>query len=118
MSHNEGNTPYAESDRDFVDRLFLKPFDAWQRPDLLRLHNIATRVTQDDRVKPSEITCRWVPVGERLPVDDIAVLFALRDRGGDDVWIGWHDRELGWVCDNGPMGERVTHWMPLPEAPK
>lgn len=59
----------------------------------------------------------WIPVGERLPDDDLGVMIGLRDKSGDDVWIGWHDGDMGWVCDNGPLGERVTHWMPLPEAP-
>jgi hypothetical protein len=58
----------------------------------------------------------WIPVTERLPDDDMSVMIALRD-DADDVWIGWHDGDMGWVCDNGPLGERVTHWMPLPEGP-
>lgn len=61
----------------------------------------------------------WIPVTERLPDDDISVMIALRASSDpDDVWIGWHDGEMGWVCDNGPLGDRVTHWMPMPEGPR
>jgi hypothetical protein len=52
MSHSSSA---VESDRDFVDRLSLKPFDAWMRDDLMRLHTIAMRVTQDDPRTESEM---------------------------------------------------------------
>lgn len=81
------------------------------RNEMVQLANLALRVLKPERASV------WIPVTERLPDDDMSVMIALRD-DADDVWIGWHDGEMGWVCDNGPLGERVTHWMPLPNGPK
>jgi len=63
----------------------------------------------------NKITVEWIPVGIRLPDDDITVLVALNDR---DVSQMYRDG-LGWRAQDGmPIEpERVTHWMHLPEAP-
>ena len=58
---------------------------------------------------------KWIPVTERLPEEDIRVL----------VWVGENNcyfptidtdrlHETRWVRWN----EYITHWMPLPPAPK
>ena len=61
---------------------------------------------------------KWIPVSERLPVDDREVLcFTKREY----YWIArwnycddrmWSDGEM-WCSES-----EVTHWMPLPEPPK
>ena len=68
---------------------------------------------------------KWIPVTERLPEADIRVL----------VWIGENDHgfppiDTDRVHDYSYLEERlrgkrwvrwdgnITHWMPLPEAPK
>ena len=74
---------------------------------------------------------KWIPVTERLPEDDlpkdskvkrIKVLVAYRTNGNWIVrtqvrakgyWYGEPDR-WDWI----KMSDPITHWMPLPEAPK
>jgi translation initiation factor IF-1 len=57
----------------------------------------------------------WISVDERLPEEDVRVLVWLKDdvqrythidtdRRLHEIWVRW--------------GGSVTHWMPLPEAPK
>lgn len=60
---------------------------------------------------------RWIPCDERLPDDEITVLIAVRD-DDEPVWLGWHD-EFGWhSADAGPLGDKVTHWRPIPAGPE
>ena len=63
----------------------------------------------------------WISVEERLPEKDIEVLVALKigDRVSVDTdriyfgkWLNYG--KFGCACEKG----YVTHWMPLPEAPK
>jgi len=63
-----------------------------------------------------KVEVEWIPVGTRLPDDDITVLAALADR---EVSSMYRDG-LGWRAQDGmPIEpERITHWMHLPEAPK
>jgi hypothetical protein len=60
---------------------------------------------------------RWVPVGERLPADNVAVLCCGEDIGAEMVWREngqWH---LSWVGT--PISDSTyTHWMPLPPGPE
>lgn len=57
----------------------------------------------------------WVPVGARLPDDELQVLVA-RDDG--EVGAGFLAGGLWFWVDAMPIGEgAVTHWMPLPVAP-
>lgn len=50
----------------------------------------------------------WIPVTERLPEEDVAVL-----TWGEQavVLIDWHRNGKWFVADG------VTHWMPLPQPP-
>ena len=74
---------------------------------------------------------RWIPVTERLPEDDlpkdrkvkrIKVLVAYRTNGNWIVrtqvrakgyWYSEPDK-WDWIKESDP----ITHWMPLPDAPK
>ena len=65
---------------------------------------------------PALEAARWTPVTDRLPDDDLTVMVALT--GDEPVWFGFHD-EHGWhSADASPLGDQVTHWMPMPEGPK
>lgn len=57
---------------------------------------------------------RWIPVTERLPENEEYVLVCTRSRNGS------RNVDKGY-CYNGGWAHRgtakVTHWMPLPQAP-
>ena len=72
---------------------------------------------------------RWIPVAERLPNNkqDDWVLAQITENNGY-MWIpkvveyrevknDWYYEELGWLKDHKGLFA-VTHWMPLPKAPK
>jgi len=58
---------------------------------------------------------RWIPVTERIPDSDRAVLLYVPDENADPVWIGHRDGPTwrwptGFTCF-------PTHWAELPEPP-
>lgn len=57
---------------------------------------------------------KWIPVSERLPEDDVFVLNC-NDHG--NIVIGKIIGGTWWYKYFSYQGQ-VTHWMPLPEAPK
>ena len=60
---------------------------------------------------------KWIPVSERLPESgEYVMVYDTRD-GWIGLWefsgVAWYDNSCqAWGIDE------VTHWMPLPEAPK
>jgi hypothetical protein len=60
---------------------------------------------------------RWVPVGERLPSDNVAVLCWVDGSGAEMCW-----REKGaWYLSFAGYGVSdctYTHWQPLPPGPE
>jgi len=62
------------------------------------------------------MTPRWIPVSERLPERDTAVLV---HTDMDGTHAASFDGEE-WFCDYGGawLFPNVTHWMPLPEPPE
>ena len=65
---------------------------------------------------------QWVSVQDvsKLPQDHLKrYLIAFKDAGGAIVDMARHIPGDGWRCDNWDVPqELITHWMPLPEAPK
>lgn len=62
---------------------------------------------------------KWIPVTERLPEGSQTVLAISPEY--EEYQIGWlaNSAEGGTVCiGDGIELYGVTHWMPLPEAPK
>lgn len=82
-------------------------------------------VTFHERRSVSEWTCwleaqspRWISVEERLPEDCEDVLVRIARGDASRIVCAWllngEWRYLNVRCD----GDRVTHWMPLPEPPE
>lgn len=62
-------------------------------------------------------TIEWVPVAERLPDDEVAVLLSTHD-AAEPVWIGYYDSAVQeWIDTEGAV-VIVTHWSPMPAGPR
>ena len=67
---------------------------------------------ENERLKAQAL--RWIPVEERLPEEKQRVIVRCERVGTSVGWILWGN----WMTDIGPGAGKVTHWMPLPKAPK
>ena len=78
-------------------------------------HDLIRKLREEIRVLREER--RWVPVGERLPPDNVAVLCWVDGCGAEMVW-----REKGqWFLSFAgyPISDSTyTHWQPLPTGPE
>ena len=68
----------------------------------------------------NNVGCKWIPVTERLPEDDVLVL-CVGSRGG--MFLGrnpnlFSDGTAYFAVPNARSCRYATHWMPLPEMPK
>lgn len=63
---------------------------------------------------------QWVSVDDRLPADHLKrYLIAFKDAGGSIVDAARYIPGIGWECCNWEVPQGlITHWMPLPSAPK
>ena len=58
---------------------------------------------------------RWIPVEERLPMPNENPVLAY---GHSGVGVAWYSSTMGWMYRTGIWCVNITHWMPLPKAPK
>lgn len=76
---------------------------------------------EDTGFTPAEVQqMRWIPVEERLPGVSGNYICAVKDKNGS-VWTipaEWSLEMKMWIGAFGEIKNIVTHWMPLPEAPK
>jgi ParB-like chromosome segregation protein Spo0J len=62
-----------------------------------------------------KVEVEWIPVGEKLPDDEMLVLLGLND---DDTWTGFRSGDSWRYVDAMPIAvERVTHWAHMPKVP-
>lgn len=72
--------------------------------------------------KPEDAKPKWISVEDRLPNRGINVL--IWDAGGDTIYTADHIQNIPqWSTEDGVYFhgsgyDRITHWMPLPEAPE
>ncbi len=87
--------------------------------DALQLAISALR-KQDSRIESDTVKNGWISVKERLPKEFVSVLVYMPEEWPlPTVHEGFLAREGVWYAnhfDREPM--EITHWMPLPEAPK
>ena len=57
----------------------------------------------------------WIPVKVRLPMPYENPVLVYDNSG---VGMAWYSSTMGWVYRTGLGCVDITHWMPLPEAPK
>ena len=71
---------------------------------------------EDTALTPEEVqTMRWIPVEERLPMPYENPVLVYDNSG---VGMAWYSSTMGWMYRTGLGCVDITHWMPLPKAPK
>lgn len=82
---------------------------------------------ENDRLKEEVQQMRWIPVEERLPEEGKrCLLYTPCDRilcvgyyAGKDEWQHRHKwRLVTAMRSTQTLTKKVTHWLPLPKAPK
>lgn len=75
--------------------------------------------TADDLIANGVTIQKWIPVTERLPEQTIRCLVVRFDYVTKTPFIDilWFEKGVWWNRLHGG-NYAVTHWMPLPEAPK
>lgn len=70
-----------------------------------------------------DLAPKWISVKDRLPPHQAEKVLVINEHGDVRVYALWK-REYGnkwtWIDENGEDNHvnNITHWMPLPEAPK
>lgn len=90
---------------------FIRSFDQ---------HNRKTHTYKRDIAEADKIACapKWISVTTQMPRDGQRVL-TVDDNGKSEVL--YYDKRWPYIfCDCGGLYKvcNITHWMPLPEAPK
>ena len=71
---------------------------------------------EDTGLTPEEVQqMRWIPVEERLPMPYENPVLVYDNSG---VGMAWYSSTMGWMYRTGLGCVDITHWMPLPKAPK
>ena len=93
--------------------------DPYINPCLLKSIDFAISALREQEER------RWIPVTERLPGNDDFVLVSVCGKAGcitleNATELAQFSMDEGWILEMWPEWEdpKVTHWMPLPEAPE
>lgn len=99
------------TDREKFVELFTKMFGKTYHPSVIEGF-------ADFLISNGATVQNWIPVTERLPKDDSPVLVYENKYGemyGNMQTAYYYHYQKRWI---GCIGENVTHWAPLPKAPK
>lgn len=67
------------------------------------------------RKNPTTPTTQWIPVSQHLPQPQQRVLAY----NGEEVFESeYWSQEWEWDATQKSFGDRITHWMPMPEYPE
>lgn len=97
--------------------------DTWPSCDVNKVGmdaaDIIERLTAENAALWEKVP-QWVSVDDRLPADHLKrYLIAFKDAGGSIVDAARYIPGIGWECCNWEVPQGlITHWMPLPSAPK
>lgn len=97
--------------------------DTWPSCDVNKVGmdaaDIIERLTAENAALWEKVP-QWISVDDRLPADHLKrYLIAFKDAGGSIVDAARYIPGIGWECCNWEVPQGlITHWMPLPSAPK
>lgn len=97
--------------------------DTWPSCDVNKVGmdaaDLIERLTAENAALREKVP-QWVSVDDRLPADHLKrYLIAFKDAGGSIVDAARYIPGIGWECCNWEVPQGlITHWMPLPSAPK
>ena len=83
---------------------------------IVNSRNMRGRKDATVALSKTEKTTHWIPVTERLPYESVFV----HGKGGELIVAQYSHKHKWWEDDEGYYCDTnyVTHWMPLPDAPK
>lgn len=103
-------------DADALKEYFFRPYsneESYSNIDISRI--IDDQPTINSSAQPEQ---RWIPVSERLPINDDWVIVTINDESGDTPYkysdFGWYlEAAKCWIID-AQQRKDVIAWMPLP----
>ena len=122
MTYEESRREYFEEQMRKAQRR-IKYWDA--RIDRSRPHNMKDPAAMNaadagweynfykDALEALEIQQKWISVAEKLPEQNTAVIGSFDDGHVFQVLYAYDGWDLWEGCTS-----KITHWMPLPDAPK
>ena len=75
-----------------------------------------SELTIKNEHKTEPLAVEWIPVSERLPEINVAVIVTDIETTG--TYSAYYMGNGFWECDNGTFKDRIIAWMPLPEPYK
>nr|DAF74624.1 MAG TPA: Protein of unknown function (DUF551) [Caudoviricetes sp.] len=84
--------------------------DAWRR--------LLAAAPQSPGSEPATVPGKWIPVSERMPDENAEQQVLACFKGGDISTLYYFEGRWDDAYGIVPIRQDVTHWMPLPVAPK